>query len=155
MSDDLDFSGYRQHSVDAGQVRKFTLSMQFRYTGEDGTEQLSPAPVLHVLPATEDSRAFANAQQRGVRRNVKAKHINADVLDQIRDDDRTLYAKHLVRGWDDGTVVNARGKVVPFSEAAAKALLLATPNHIFDELRVFCSDATNFTTIDAESIAKK
>lgn len=166
--DDYLDSGYQQFAVDATTARDLSLpDFAFQYRDPaDGLVKVSPVPTFLLLPATDASRAFAAAQQRGIRRNLKPKHVTPDVLDQIRDEDRALYANHLVRGWHG--IVDNRGAVIPFTQAAAvefftgKRLNKRTgrdeykmPDLMFDAIRAFCIDAMNFTTIDVGTIAKK
>ncbi len=100
---------------------------------------------LQLLPATEANRPYhAALLKRNARRTrqLQAGRVDPAMIAQNRNEDRELYASHVVRGWSG--VKDDAGAVVPFSIPACLEFLQALPNWIFDELRNFASVATNF-----------
>lgn len=119
--------------------------------------QLEGQPILAVRPATQDNPAYTNAALKAngaqITRGVKAK-IDSEFMDRAREQDRALYAAHVVAGWTG--VRDAGGKAVAFSDANCRAFLQALPIYLFDELRTFCGNPANFTDtdVDADIVAK-
>lgn len=114
---------------------------------------------LMVLPAIEANRPyFAELHQRVLaqsRLQRAGAEVSADTLRKNREEDRALYARHVIVGWSG--IHDAAGTMVPFSAGAALDLLRALPDHMFDVLRVFCSEARNFAeavVLDAPPLAK-
>jgi hypothetical protein len=107
--------------------------------------QIEGDAVLHVVQATDANEKYWNAILRrnsaSVRR-LRSGRLNAAVLDSTRDHDRELFAKLIVKGWEN--VEDDQGNPVPFSQEDCLGFLQALPNWIFDDLRNFASDAQNF-----------
>lgn len=107
--------------------------------------QIEGEPVLQVLAATEANKPYHNAL---LKRNAKlaqrfrAGRINRQMLERNRDEDRELYAKFVAKGWTK--VVDDERKDVKFSAEACHEFFTALPNYLFDELRTFVTDPTNF-----------
>lgn len=130
-------------------------------TAEYAFYQIEGEPVLYVLPAAESNRPFYNSMLRRApktQRRLKGGGINEGLVREARDEDRELYAKFIVRGWKG--VVDSEGKEVPFSFEACEQFLTALPNWLFDDLRAFCGELSNFleedavTQKDAEDLGK-
>ena len=109
-------------------------------------DQLEEAPTFHVLPALEENKPYyrevlkLNAKQAArMRRGVQ---ITPQLLEQSREQDRRLFAEHIVQGWDG--VVDGSGTPVPFSKEKCREFFAVLPSFIFDDLRTFCGDVTNF-----------
>jgi hypothetical protein len=110
---------------------------------------------LVVAPASEPNKPYFSALTRYAMKNRRSMNSNANLLEETRNLDRKLYADFVVKGWHN--VVDADGKVVPFSKKSCKDFLTSLPNSMFDELREHCSDVDNFSGIgdeDAEYAAK-
>ena len=119
--------------------------------------QIESEPVLKLKPATEANKPYFNAVLRGSRKNMRAIRsgsINAIMLEENRAQDRELFPKHVVAGWEK--VTDSDGKPVPFSEENCQDFLRALPDWIFDEIRDFAGNAANFvsTGIGAETKPK-
>jgi len=109
---------------------------------------------LYLMPATQANKAFFNAQiltfkQDGSRKKV----VNSGVLDETRDSDRRIYAKHVVKGWDG---VEDENGIALFTPEACLDFLNQLPDWLFDELRTFATEPSNFlaTPIDTEGLGK-
>lgn len=113
-------------------------------------------PVLIVKPATEANRAFANEQLRMTKKTapaIRAGAVNMAMIAETRDNDRDLYAKHVVVGWEG--IYDSNGEAVPFSHRECELFLKALPDWAFDEIRNFCTTSQNFVEqIATEVIAK-
>lgn len=113
-----------------------------RYT----IHQIAGAPVLIMNPATEANKPYFNAVLKKSRRNVRA--LKAGAISQVmiaenREQDRELFPRCVVTGWEG--VTDAKGKTVEFSRENCEAFLRALPDWIFDEVRNFAGDSINFT----------
>lgn len=107
--------------------------------------QLEGEPVLKVRPATEANKPYFNAVLRRssrTQRALTARNMNAGTVAANRREDRELYAAHIVCGWS--RIVDSEGKDVPYTKEAARDFLAALPDWIFDDLRVFCGNPSNF-----------
>lgn len=106
---------------------------------------LEGEPVLVLTQATEVNKPYFNGLLRRSRRNmprVKAGNIDVDLVIANRDNDRELYAKHVLCGWKN--VRDTKGNEVAFSHEDALDFLKALPDFIFDEIRDFASEPRNF-----------
>lgn len=109
-------------------------------------------PYLMVKPATEANKPFARAQLLGSNKRVRAnagRGVSLETIQDTRDDDRRLYPRFVVEGWGD--VYDTAGNEVPFSVKACEEFLAALPNHVFDNVRTFCSNPMNFAGIHSEA----
>lgn len=119
--------------------------------------QLDGEASVLLLPAAESNKRYFNALLRQSRQNMRAvqnKQVNAGVIQNNRNQDRALYAEHVITSWEG--IVDADGTVVPFTKEACLDFLTALPDWIFDEIRTFASDIRNFIEyqIDSEEVAK-
>lgn len=122
-----------------------SLDIQGQQTTRFTLYQVDGEPWLEIRPAAEVNRNYFNSLLKRSRKNLKrirAGAVNAAQIAENRDEDRTLYPKHVVVGW--GGVRNDEGVEVDFSVEDCAAFLRALPDWLFDELRVFASDVTNF-----------
>lgn len=121
---------------------------------------LPGCPALIVLSATEANQPYMNERLRagtrnkGRQRQIEAGKLAVRHIREQRDEDRSSFARHVVRDWKN--VVDAAGKKVAFSVAECDAWLQALPTYLFDELRQFCQNPANFAELpeDVESAAK-
>lgn len=108
--------------------------------------QIAGTPVLIMKPATEANKPYFNAVLKKSRRNVralKAGAINQVMIAENREQDRELFPRFVVTGWED--LVDAKGEAVEFNRENCEAFLRALPDWIFDEVRNFAGDSINFT----------
>lgn len=118
--------------------------------------QIKGEPVLVVRPATEANKPYFNAVLKRTRKNVRAVQagaISQAMIAENRSEDRELFPKHVVVGWEG--VSDSHGAAVPFSEEACAEFLEALPDWLFDEVRNFAGNSANFTdgVVDAEGKA--
>lgn len=117
--------------------------------------QIEGEPSLQVTAASESNRGYFNELLRkGGKRQAKKTKVDAETIKRNREEDRVLYAKHIVKGWTG--VNDADGKPVKFTEGECLGFLSSLPDWLFDELRTFASDIQNFieAPIDVEDKAK-
>lgn len=112
--------------------------------------QLAGEPKLMLRPATERNKEYHNAL---LKRNAKLAarfrqrvKITREMLKENREHDKVLYAAHVIVGWegieeDDGTQPS-------FTPDLCRAFLKNLPAWIFDDLRLFAVDPTNFLQDD-------
>lgn len=138
MSNAPDFSNLKSLSIDANTSREFKF---YSIEGE---------PTLQVRSTTDANKQYLNALLKGRKalRLMRGRKINSSVLDANRDQDRELYPKFVITGWDEKTVVDSNSDPVSFSKENCELFLRALPNDIFDELRTYCSDPDNFREED-------
>lgn len=140
--------------VDFSNLRKLAVSAQD--TAEYTFYEIEGEPTLKVRPATEANGRYWSAvlarSSKNVRRARSGK-ITASMLKEGRTDDRELYPKHVVMAWTTAPM-DTNGDAVDFTAENCAAFLEAIPDHIFDGLRNFCSDVTNFQedVMDEEEI---
>jgi len=133
------FKHLNKLQIDPGKSIEFTF---FNVVGE---------PTLFVRPTTQENKRYLNAVlSRGNRtiRRMRGNKITVAVLSENRAQDRELFPKYVVTGWKSETVLDAKGRSVPFSEESCAQFLEALPNDIFDELRTFCGEPENWRERD-------
>lgn len=140
----VDFSHLKKHAVQGDKPRKFTMVY--------GDESVT----LHCLPAGESNKDFWNAVLRKVASAPSTSPAaNDKTAAKNRIEDAKAFAKYCLVGWDEdpkdksqNPMLDAKGKVVPFSDEAAESFLLAVAEHAhyaFDELRTWIANERNFT----------
>lgn len=136
-----DFSFLDEMEIDAAKTRDYTL------------HALVGAPVLVLKPATEANAPYTNAKLRRATRlnriTQNGRLVTASILDMTREEDRALFAEHVVVGWRG--VKDKAGTDVPFTKQNCAEYLKHLPKHIFDEIRAYAGDAYNFTGTDLEA----
>jgi hypothetical protein len=108
--------------------------------------QIAGAPALILKPATEVNKPYFNAVLKRSRRNMralKAGAINQVMIAENREQDRELFPKFVVIGWEDMT--DSKGEDAEFNLENCEAFLRALPDWIFDEVRDFAGNSVNFT----------
>ena len=100
-------------------------------------------PYVDVMPALETTRDYYNAVLRRTKKNMRRRMsaITATQLGEQRDEDRELFAAHIIKGWN---FKDRAGNAIPFSQKNVHAMLKALPDWLFDEMRTWCGDANNF-----------
>lgn len=132
--------------VDFSNLSKLDISDQ---TVDFTIHALEGAPRLTVRSALNDNAGYTNAVlktssaqlTRGNRRKA-----NKETLDSTRDQDRELYAHHVVVDWSG--ITDNSGKAVPFNTANCLQFLKKLPDWLVDDLRTFCNNPVNFLTDD-------
>jgi hypothetical protein len=123
-------------------------------TAEYTIYQIAGEPTLILKSATEENKGYFNAILRRSRRNMqafKAGAVNKKILDENRREDKELYPKYVIQGWRN--VKDSEGNAVEFSKDECADFLDALPNWIFDEIRAFAGESSNFSgelSIDIE-----
>lgn len=135
------FSNLKKLEVKATNVAKFTFY------------QINGTPTFVIAPATEANKPFFNAllkRSKESARMLRAGKISAEMVEKNRSEDKTLYPAYIIKDWEN--VYDDNGDKVPFSAEAATQFIAALPNWLFDELRNFAGDPSNFVveSIDAE-----
>ncbi len=114
--------------------------------------QINGEPTLILKPATEANKPYFNAVLKRSKRNIRAVKggINRKIIDDNRDEDKELYPKYVIAGWYDQ--IDAKGKKVEFSVKNCTDFIKALPNWIFDDIRAYASESSNyFESIDIET----
>lgn len=114
------------------------------------------SPVLILAPATDANKGFFNALLRRSSKQaaaLKAGKVDVKMIEDHRDEDRVLYPKHVVKGWRD--MVDAEGERVPFTQQNVTDFFEALPNWVFDDVREFARETSNYVDpLDVEIKAK-
>ena len=108
--------------------------------------EIESQPVLIVKHAGESNKPFFNSLLKRQKKNRKMKTINVELLQRGRSEDREDYPKFIIKGWEK--VINTQEQPVEFSEDNCREFINALPDWMFDELRGYCMDPTNFTTLE-------
>lgn len=125
------FNRFQRGEVDPTKAVSFRLD---DFPNKDGT-----IPEFHLTNATEANTAFWNAALRVSAGNksrlraAEAGKLTKRHMDEARDEDRRLYAKHVVVGWSN--MQDDAGEKVAFSEENVLTALFALPDWIFDMMR--------------------
>ncbi len=139
----INFSNFEKLDVDSSMITKFPLDM------------IRGDVVLMLAPATEANKPYYNALLKKSRKKMGAiasKKVDADTVKGNRDEDRDLYAKYVLVGWEN--VSDSNGVAVTFDKKVAKQFLDSLPNWIFDKVRAHASDPLSILdTIDAEEVS--
>lgn len=135
----MDF-GLKRFDVSATDTKEFKVSLL--------------DAILIVRPATEANKDYFNKVLKKSRKRLNAAkrgNVDAAVLAESRDEDRELYPKYVVVDWRD--VYDKDGEPVEFSVDNCRDLLKQMPPWMFDELREFASEISNF--IDVMDVDEK
>jgi hypothetical protein len=139
------FNSLKQFDISSDTVMKFEL-VDIQMGGK--------TPYLMVKPATEANKPYTRAQLKSSNKRIQraaAKGISLETLEANRDDDRSQYPRHIITDW--GNVFDDNGDPVPYSVANCTEFMEALPNWVFDGLRSFCSQPTNFAdTVDEDEL---
>ncbi len=113
-------------------------------------------PILFVTTSTSENKKYLNAllkQPKEFTRQLKQNRITSEILDRNRKNDRILYADFVVKDWKH--IVDDKGDEVSFSNKNCREFFKALPSWIFDELRTFCGESSNFAgNPDLENTSK-
>jgi len=113
--------------------------------------QVMGEPYMEVVHAGESNKPYFNALLRRSKKNMRrlrAGAVDATTLSDNRDEDRNLYPKYIIKGWGcekkDGVILDSANKMIQFSPENVSTFLKALPNWLFDELRLFAGEESNF-----------
>jgi hypothetical protein len=124
----------------------------------DGTAWL-PMPELgrkarlQLRPATEANRPYYNAMLKMAGKRVRTLirgRVSPEDLAQNRDEDRRLYPKYVLVGWEHVETREDRERgwdekeFVEFSAKGAAELCEKLPDHLFDRIRNFAATPEEF-----------
>lgn len=111
---------------------------------------LDGEPKLFLRPATEKNKAYHNAL---LKRNAKlaqrfraGTRVTREMLQENRDHDKVLYAKHVIVGWEG--IKDDSGSEVSFTPDLCRQFLAELPAWIFDDVRLFAVNPANFLKDD-------
>lgn len=114
--------------------------------------ELPGEPWLRVRPAGDLNRAYFGAVLAASAKNRKRLmrgKLDAEMLEQNRILDRKLYPQHVDGGEWGGWVDDTTGAEVPYSKQGFQELCAQLPADLFDELRAFCNEPSNFRSAEA------
>lgn len=106
-------------------------------------QELVGEPSVNVLSAGEENKPFFNAALRVHNEQDSKKKLSVGQLQMGRDRDRILYVDHIIKGWCVPPL-DSKGVAIPFSRDVCLEFLRAIPDDVFDGLRRYCSDTSNF-----------
>ena len=112
--------------------------------------ELEGEPFLDVVLADSSNTGYINALLRRNRSRaaMRNRRVTKSTIERQRDEDRKLFARHVVKGWgkvlDDET-----GKPIELTVEECEEFLFAIPYWAFDTMRDFASDPQSFLE-DAE-----
>lgn len=111
--------------------------------------ELKGSPKLFCLPATDENKSYRddrlsriNKRRKSLRKGVE---ITAQLMDKARREDRELFVKHCIKGWEG--IKDRAGNEVPFTPEAVAEFLAAIPDYLFDDFRAWLNEPINFTDI--------
>ena len=118
------------------------------YTMSNVTLSNGLSPVLIVAPATDANKKYMSALLRQNAQTRRAPKVTLKTVNENRDNDIELYADYVIRDWKH--VVDEDNKVVKYTPKEGRDFLeqLCANNQswVFDDLRMYCSDMSNFVT---------
>lgn len=128
------------------------VEFDFSHLEVDGTDEadftmffLDGHPKLTLSPAGEANKPYFNEFSRRMRQRqaqLKISGINAEMIKAHRNDDRENYPMHVIKGWDG--IRDREGNLVAFTQENVRAFIAALPNELFDLIREFAQDLSNF-----------
>lgn len=113
---------------------------------------LGQKALLTLAPASDANTNYHNSflkMTAKIRKDLSAGRIDTESLNQIRDIQRELFGRFVIKTWSGvegepgGEGVNQDG-LVPYSRENAVKLCRALPNELFDMLTAEAGDASNF-----------
>lgn len=114
--------------------------------------EVAPKARVRVRPATEANPLYFNNMLRRsgarARRIVRTDRITAEDAAQNRQEDRELFPRYVLTGWDG--IVDTGGKPVEFNADTAKEFCVKLPDWLFDRIRNVAATPERFLNEDAE-----
>lgn len=113
--------------------------------------EIEGEPWIEVYPATETNKRYTNAvlEQSGkMLQRLQGRKMTTRMIEDARKEDRPLYAQLVATGrWG---VIDAHGNQLEFTADVCEAFFNAIPNRLFDGLRKYCGNESNFTAKGAQ-----
>jgi len=104
------------------------------------------SPIFLVSPATDANKPYISALLRQGAQTRRQTKVTLKTVAQNRENDIELYANYVIKGWKN--VVDENNVPVSYSPTECidfiNQLVENNQSWVFDDLRVFCSDMTNF-----------
>lgn len=111
---------------------------------------LGAKATLLLAPALECNSSYYNAMLKmsGQRQRQlqKSKSVQCADIDMARDEDRVLYPRYIIMGWED--VEGSDDNMVPYSRENAAKLCHQLPLELMDDLRAEASTPQRFYADD-------
>ncbi len=146
-----DFGFLKELDVEADDTAELTMMSIRLPNGKN--------PVLIGKLAGEVNKPYATAvarkalkQQKGARGASVSPEVAVTMAGKNRDDDRALFAQHVITGWRD--VCDHSGAAVDFSKDSCLDFFNALPDDFFDQIRGFFADPANFRETVSEGEAR-
>lgn len=128
---------------DFSHLKKYSIQDK---TAEFVFYEIEGQPTFTVAPAMETNPPYFNALLKFMNKTARAMKSGVITDDMIKDNrkaDKSLYPKHIVKGWKN--VVDAEGNPVPFTVENCEAFLEYLPFDQFEQLRQFAMARANFS----------
>lgn len=120
-------------------------------TAEMVLYRLEGQPVLRMVSAMQDNKGYVNgALKKSTRlaRRARQGDMTAEMLAEDRRINRELFARHVIVGWQN--ILDINGKEVSFNTEVCLEFLTALPDYIFDDIREFANNPSNFIDYDSD-----
>lgn len=121
-------------------------------TAEFKLLDLPAKPKLILAIAGEKNKPYLNASLKAFGSQLNSRRrtrMDADTMSDTREADRALYAQYVIKGWEG--ITDTKGEEVPFNKENCLEFLEILPDYIFDDIRVFAGDPTNFVQGEIDS----
>lgn len=100
-------------------------------------------PRLTLAPATKETTEYwKQFIGRNAGRRLRRGRVSASLLDETREQDRKLYPRYIVHGWEG--VFDVDGNPVEFSREACAEFFEELPDYVLDDVRGFAGDPHSF-----------
>ena len=104
------------------------------------------SPILMVKPATDANKPYMSALLRQNSQSRRSQKVTIKSVETNRHNDIGVYADHVIKDWRN--VVDENDVPISYSPAEGREfieqLMENNQSWVFDDLRVFCSDMSNF-----------
>ena len=123
-------------------VKKLTT---IEYTIHAITLNNGESPIIEIKPANDTNKPYISALLRNNAQVRRAQRVTLKAMERNRQDDVELYAKHIIVNWKH--VIDEKANPVKYTPSEGIDFLteiVKDNGWIFDDLRMFCSDMSNF-----------
>lgn len=112
------------------------------------------SPTLILRPATEANKPYFNALLQRAGKIQRGQGLSAGMVEDNRDDDRELFPKYIMTGWEDMVDIKD-GTDLKFDRETAVDFVRALPDWLFDVVRDFAGSTSNYSeALNIEVTAK-
>lgn len=110
-------------------------------------------PALLVKHSGESNKPYFNEKLKVAEKHRQRRSkLSVEMIRELRERDRDLFPKFIVVGWRN--VFDVNGAPVAFSREDCEAFLRAMDDDLFDDLRAFTDNASNFRdAVDTQTAA--